>query len=562
MASRSDLSPRAGRRARWATAVILAGLTVIVLLASGYFFVRSIYLEEAKSLAESEAIARGVAAFIEAREEGLLKVLQSYAGRFQFREAIKRRNREEAVRHLRQLAETFPELDWPFLTGPDGVLWAIYPEAPELYGRSFAHRDWYRGVSREWRSYMSEIFPAARDQAPVVSLVMPIRDLDGKVIGIIGSAQRLETIRQWLLPIQVPDGDLYVVDRKGQLVFHRTRFGPEQINDYSRVPVVERLLRGEEGLVELENPVEGQVRLSAYRLLPALGWGVVVHREKNLVLQRTRTLILVSGTAGVFLAAALAFLGGVAVRSQRRTERVLVALEEKTRELETAQEELVRKERLAILGQLAGGVSHELRNPLGVMKNSVYYLKMVLPEDERVRKHLGIMEREVTTATRIVSDLLDFARAKPPSQAPTDLSEVVREVLDRTPLAENVEVVARLAPDLPPVAVDALQVQQVLGNLITNGAQAMPEGGTLTIETARADGGVRVGVSDTGVGIAPENLEKIFQPLFTTKAKGIGLGLAVAQGLAEANGGTISVESAVGRGSRFLVVFPQKTKEE
>ena len=540
----------------------MAGLTVIVLLATGYFFVQSVRLEEAKSLTESDAIARGVAALIEAREEGYLKILEAYAGRFRFREGVKRRDRAAALVHLRQLAETFPELDWPFLTGPDGVLWAIYPEAPELYGRSFAHRDWYRGVSREWRSYMSEVFPAARDQAPVVSLVMPIRDLDGKVIGIIGSAQRLETIRQWLLPIQVPDGDLYVVDRKGQLVFHRTRFGPEQVNDYSRVPVVERLLRGEEGLVELENPVEGQVRLSAYRLLPALGWGVVVHREKNLVLQRTRTLILVSGTAGIFLAAALAFLGGVAVRNQRRTERVLVALEEKTRELEAAQEELVRKERLAILGQLAGGVSHELRNPLGVMKNSVYYLKMVLPEDERVRKHLGIMEREVTTATRIVTDLLDIARTKPPSQAPTDLSELVREVLDRTPLAENVEVVARLAPDLPPVAVDALQVQQVLGNLITNGAQAMPEGGTLTIETARAEGGARVAVSDTGVGIAPENLEKIFQPLFTTKAKGIGLGLAVAQGLAEANGGTISVESAVGRGSRFLVVFPQKTKEE
>ncbi|OGL05809.1 MAG: hypothetical protein A3I03_14590 [Candidatus Rokubacteria bacterium RIFCSPLOWO2_02_FULL_68_19] len=540
----------------------MAGLTVIVLLATGYFFVQSVRLEEAKSLTESDAIARGVAALIEAREEGYLKILEAYAGRFRFREGVKRRDRAAALVHLRQLAETFPELDWPFLAGPDGVLWAIYPEAPELYGRSFAHRDWYRGVSREWRSYMSEVFPAARDQAPVVSLVMPIRDLDGKVIGIIGSAQRLETIRQWLLPIQVPDGDLYVVDRKGQLVFHRTRFGPEQVNDYSRVPVVERLLRGEEGLVELENPVEGQVRLSAYRLLPALGWGVVVHREKSLVLQRARTLILVSGTAGIFLAAALAFLGGVAVRNQRRTERVLVALEEKTRELEAAQEELVRKERLAILGQLAGGVSHELRNPLGVMKNSVYYLKMVLPEDERVQKHLRIMEREVTTATRIVSDLLDFARAKPPSQAPTDLSELVREVLDRTPLAENVEVVARLAPDLPPVAVDALQVQQVLGNLITNGAQAMPEGGTLTIETARAEGGARVAVSDTGVGIAPENLEKIFQPLFTTKAKGIGLGLAVAQGLAEANGGTISVESAVGRGSRFLVVFPQKTKEE
>jgi len=550
-----------GGGTQWAVSAVLVVL-LAVLLITGYFFVRAVDIEEERSLVESDAIARGVAALIEAREEGYLKILEAYAGRFRFREAVKLKDRREAVVHLHQIAKTFPELDRPFLADPVGVLWAVYPEAPQLYGRSFADREWYQGVSREWRPYMSTVYPSARDQALIVSLVMPIRDLDGKVIGIIGSAQRLETIRQWLLPIQVPDGDLYVVDRKGQLVFHRTRFGPEQVNDYSRVPVVERLLRGEEGLVELENPVEGQVRLSAYRLLPALGWGVVVHREKSLVLQRARTLILVSGTAGIFLAAALAFLGGVAVRNQHRTERALVALEEKTRELETAQEELVRKERLAILGQLAGGVSHELRNPLGVMKNSVYYLKMVLPEDERVRKHLGIMEREVTTATRIVSDLLDFARAKPPSQAPTDLSEVVREVLDRTPLAENVEVVARLAPDLPPVAVDALQVQQVLGNLITNGAQAMPEGGTLTIETARAEGGARVAVSDTGVGIAPENLEKIFQPLFTTKAKGIGLGLAVAKGLAEANGGTIRVESAPGRGSRFLVVFPQKTKEE
>jgi signal transduction histidine kinase len=408
---------------------------------------------------------------------------------------------------------------------------------------------------------MSEIFPAARDQAPVVSLVIPIRDLDEKIIGIIGSAQRLNVIRQWLLPIQVPDGDLYVVDRKGQLVFHRTRFGPEQINHYSRVPVVERLLRGEEGVAELENPVEGEIRLSAYRLLPSLGWGVVVHREKSLVLQRARTLIVVSGAAGIFLAAALAFLGGVAVRNQRRTERALVALEEKTRELEAAQEELVRKERLAILGQLAGGVAHELRNPLGVVKNSVYYLKMVLPEDERARKHLHILDREVGTAGRIVADLLDFARVRPPVRTETDLNGLVGMVLERTPLGDHVEVLTNLAAGLPSVSVDPEQVKQVLGNLITNAGQAMPEGGTLTIETARADGGAQVVVSDTGVGIPPENLEKIFQPLFTTKAKGIGLGLAVAKGLAEGNGGTISVESALGKGSRFIVRFAHPQKE-
>ena len=244
--------------------------------------------------------------------------------------------------------------------------------------------------------------------------------------------------------------------------------------------------------------------------------------------------------------------------AQELEERV----EERTRALRAAQAELVEKERLAMMGQLAGGMAHELRNPLGVIKNSVYYLKMVLPEQEKTRKHLQILEREVGTADRIVTNLLDFARDKPPVRVPSDLSALVREILERTPVSENVDVVAHLAADLLPVSVDPLQVAQVLGNLVMNAAQAMPEGGTLTVEAAPAEGGVLVTVSDTGVGIPPENLGKIFQPLFTTKAKGIGLGLAVAKRFAEANGGMITVESTPGRGSRFVVRFVRSRKEE
>ena len=239
------------------------------------------------------------------------------------------------------------------------------------------------------------------------------------------------------------------------------------------------------------------------------------------------------------------------------TERrqTLQTLEERTRALEAAQEELVRTARLAVLGQLAGGVSHELRNPLGVIKNSVYYLKMVLPEDERARKHLAIVEREVATANRIVTALLDFARVRPPSRIPTTLNVVVRECLERTPVPETIAVALRLDDALPPVLIDPDQVGLVLGNLVTNAAQAMPAGGTLTIETAAAEGTVWVAVADTGSGIAADHLAKIFEPLFTTKARGIGLGLAVAKRLAEANDGTLTVESVPGRGSRFLLRF-------
>ena len=134
-----------------------------------------------------------------------------------------------------------------------------------------------------------------------------------------------------------------------------------------------------------------------------------------------------------------------AIRDITDRKRAQEALQEKTRALEAAQEELVRRERLATLGQLAGGVSHELRNPLGVIKNSVYYLKMVLPEEEGLRKHLAILEREVATATRIISGMLDFARTTPPTRAATDINRLVRDGLERLMAPDSV----RIERDLP-----------------------------------------------------------------------------------------------------------------
>jgi PAS domain S-box-containing protein len=242
-----------------------------------------------------------------------------------------------------------------------------------------------------------------------------------------------------------------------------------------------------------------------------------------------------------------------AIRDITDRKRAQEALQEKTRALEAAQEELVRRERLATLGQLAGGVSHELRNPLGVIKNSVYYLKMVLPEEEGLRKHLAILEREVATATRIISGMLDFARTTPPTRAATDINRLVRDGLERLMAPDSVRIERDLAEGLPPLMVDADQVRLVLDNLLSNAMQAMPDGGVLTVRTRSVGGRVEISVEDTGVGIAPEHLEQIFEPLFTTKSKGIGLGLSLAKRLAEANDGTIRAESAVGRGTRFLV---------
>jgi PAS domain S-box-containing protein len=247
---------------------------------------------------------------------------------------------------------------------------------------------------------------------------------------------------------------------------------------------------------------------------------------------------------------------------------------DRTRKLLQAQEELVRKEKLAVLGTLAGGVGHELRNPLGVISNSVYYLKMVQPEaNEKIKKHHGIIEQELHNATRIVSDLLDYAREISTEPKPGSVSELVEYTLSCFPVPASIQVSLKIPADLPQVYADPLHVQQILGNLVTNACQAMnnpsldTKAGSattsgrckLTISATLQKKMVAIAVKDTGTGIIPENLPKLFEPLFSTKVTGIGLGLAVSRKLAEANSGRIEVESQVGKGSTFTLYLPVRT---
>jgi PAS domain S-box-containing protein len=235
---------------------------------------------------------------------------------------------------------------------------------------------------------------------------------------------------------------------------------------------------------------------------------------------------------------------------------------ERTRELREAQEQLVRHEKLATLGQLAGGVGHELRNPLGVINSAVYYLKLVQPDaDEKIKKYHLMIEQEVYTAGRIINDLLDFGRIVSPDRQPVSIPELVQRVLTRFPVPASVQVKLKLPASLPQVFADPIHLEQVLGNLTTNACQAMKDredGGKLTISANLKDDQVAIAIQDTGTGITPEAMQKLFEPLFTTKLRGIGLGLAVSKKLAEANGGRIAVSSEPGQGATFTVYLPVK----
>jgi PAS domain S-box-containing protein len=246
-------------------------------------------------------------------------------------------------------------------------------------------------------------------------------------------------------------------------------------------------------------------------------------------------------------------------------------VEERTRQLLASQEELVRQEKLAILGQLSGSVGHELRNPLGVMSNAVYFLKMVLADaDATVQEYLEIIKKEIDNSLQIITDLLDFARTRPPRTTVVTARELTAESLGRCAIPENVELQNEIPDNLPLLRVDPLQMGQVLTNFITNAVQAMPDGGILHIAARLVSAGeqegqpqelprqdfIAISVTDSGEGISAENMKKLFQPLFTTKAKGIGLGLVVCKNLVAANGGRIEVESEPAKGTTFTVVLP------
>jgi len=231
-------------------------------------------------------------------------------------------------------------------------------------------------------------------------------------------------------------------------------------------------------------------------------------------------------------------------------------------ELREAQEQLIRSEKLAAIGQLAGGVGHELRNPLGAIKNAVYYIKRKVAKSElgqkepRVTQFLDIMDEEINSSNKIINDLLGFSRVGKPSVSPTQIKRVIEDAFSHAPIPENVELVKRLDANLPEVEIDTGQIQQVLANMITNAVQAMPEGGKLTVAARQRDKFLELEIADTGCGIPQEAIGKIFDPLFTTKAKGIGLGLAVCRSIIERHEGSIKVNSEGGRGTTFTIKLP------
>lgn len=258
------------------------------------------------------------------------------------------------------------------------------------------------------------------------------------------------------------------------------------------------------------------------------------------------------------------------VTAEMMTELELARrVDERTAELHTAQEELIRRERLSVLGQLTATVAHELRNPLSAIRNSVYALKELFAAKGIVlERPLGRIERSIGRCDRIVTDLLDYARSRQLQCTPLNLDQWLDEILDEQKMPAHATLDRKLGTAGVVVAFDPDRLRRVVVNLIENAAQSQTEealrGRNLEIEVATREIGheIEISIRDTGPGISPEVLPKIFEPLFSTKSFGTGLGLPTVKQIVEQHGGHIEITSQLGAGTRAVVRLPLARTQE
>lgn len=444
--------------------------------------------------------------------------------------------------------------------------------------------------------YMSPVRYSAQRQGFVMHWARPIytgwKEFAGLVVVDLDHESIIDLVRR----IRIGrDGYAFLVDDRGRILAH-PRFAPYTYGIDDATPslreVLAAMVTGQSSWRTYE--FEDERKLAAYAPVPLTGWSLAVTVPREEIRKEAYGIQVRVLQVAVFtlVAAVLCVLGlswymlrpvrnlveatdriatgdlrqEIPIQTRDELGDLTKSFNRMVKNLARIRDELVRSEKLIALGRLSAGVAHEIRNPLNAMKGAVVHLQRRRSEDPLIGEYLQLVSEEIDRLSAFVSEFLLFARQAEPSLEPTDINRMIRNTLmlfEEQARSRGIRLHERLDPHLPSVDVDPRQIEQVLVNLVVNGMDALPEGGDVTVSSRHRPpaapgqvGEVRIQVTDNGVGIDPEHRNSIFDPFFSTKEDGTGLGLPLSLGIVENHGGTLIVRPREHVGTAVTVRLP------
>jgi len=548
--------------------LLAVAVSAVALLALQSYRLIDRELTEA-ALSRRASLSYLTAAVLSEKFDRLVDIGVSLATRVRFRELVEAGKWDEASRILRSIPRDFPFIDRILLSNLRGTIMADIPEVPEVRGQNFAHRDWYRGVTRAWQPYVSEGYRrAAAPRMNVFAAATPIKSDKGEALGILVLQVRSDAFFDWTRGIEAGAGGLvYVIDQKGMLASH-PKFPPQgDPVDFSMVPVVQRVLAGAAGVDVEFNLIEHQDRVVAYAPIAKHGWGVVLEQPAAEAFatrddQLRRILIAYALILACLASVALLVSLIVIQRRQVRTDRLAKAeLEQRVAE-RTAQLESSNRE----LEGFSYSVSHDLRAPLRAINGFAEMVQEGYGEklDDEGRRKLRVIRESSQKMGQLIDDLLVFSRLgrQAISAANADMAALARQVFEELRAASTANPARLTIKPMPSAWCDPALIRQVWINVLANAIKFSAVREEPLIEAGGyADGAQNVYyVKDNGVGFDMRYHEKlfgVFDRLHGAKEfPGTGVGLAIVKRVVERHGGRVWAEGAVNEGATFYFALP------
>ncbi len=508
-------------------------------------------------------------AIIKSKLDSVVDLGISMATRPRVVEGVAKKDWIGAIHVMDGFMDSFPFIEWLYISDTDGIIRSDMPTLPGVAGTSMADQDWYKGVAKDWKPYVSNVYKRVLEpRHNIIAVAVPVkstgRELSdqneliekNKILGILIMQIKIDKISDWCCKgIDLGQGAIiYIVDKKGNLVFHPLFDLEGEIRSFSEVDIVKEVLAGKSNYKFNYNSVEKEWRVAAYEPVDGYGWGVVLTQPgKFAFLERNRKLLIscIVYAIAIFLSFFSYYM-------------ILGFLDYRRK----AEEELIKT--MNMKSNFTSAVSHDLRTPLGPIKEGV---DMVLdgfagPINDGQKQLLAIVKSNANRLEHLVNSILEFQKLGSKGikfdMEDNNINEVIQETkkdMVIVALKKGLKIDLDLNNDIPIIKFDKEKIANVLINLISN-AIKFTDSGMIKITTRKTGDFVQVSVSDTGMGIDKDDIPKLFHSYsrldspIAKHTEGSGLGLAICKEIVEEHKGRIWVESEAGKGSIFQFTLP------